>query len=86
MPQDVYRTVINLDHPIIKNPDEINNLGGEIQVKFSWEIDGYRYNDALYFTPEQYAALTPEKLDSLKQERLQNWANAVNEGSNKSSE
>lgn len=84
------KPVIDLSQEIIKNTDEVNKIqedgpGGvkreKIQVRFFWEIDGFKYNDAIYFTPDEYSKLTPEKLDSLKQQRLTNWANIVNEGS-----
>lgn len=92
-PENSYHTAVDLSHPIIKNPDAVAKVKQDtgvakrdrIQVKFFWEVDGYKYNDALYFTPEEYAALAPEKLEALKYERLKNWANLVNEQSNKAS-
>lgn len=35
------------------------------------------YQDAFYFTQEEYAALSPEALRAKKDERIANWKNAV---------
>lgn len=49
-----------------------------MQVRFTVEADGYPpYSDALYFTPAEYAALSPEALEELKQERWQAWRSSV---------
>lgn len=85
--QDQQKPVIDLSQPITKNPDQIatTTIGlspqPKVQVRFSWEISGYKYNDALYFTPEEYEQLTPQRLDELKYQRIQAWAKMINEQS-----
>lgn len=77
---------INLNAPVIKHPDIVDTVqldadgGGKdrVQVRFSWEVDGIKYNDALNFSPEEYAKLTPKRIEQLKDERFRNWANLVN--------
>lgn len=48
-----------------------------IQVRFREETPHGQYNDALYFTPEEYDKVEQETIDILKQERIDNWIYAV---------
>lgn len=49
-----------------------------VQVKFSWEVNGIKYNDALNFTKDQYSKLTEKDIEKMKEERFKNWVNLVN--------
>ena len=83
--------VIDLSQPIIKYPDEVgkievNSGGGKtelVQLKFSWEIQGIKYNDAINLPKEEFEKLKPEDLERIKNERFYNWANLVNTQSKK---
>lgn len=84
------KDVIDTSGGIIKNADEVNKIKIEplgikqvekIQIKFSWEAGGIKYNDALYFTQEEYAKLTPEAIEEMKTERFENWVNTINTSS-----
>lgn len=84
------KDAIDTSSEVIKNADEVNKIKTEssgvkqaekIQIKFFWEVDGTKYNDALYFTPEEYAKLTPEAIEKMKTARFENWVKIVNTNS-----
>lgn len=84
------KPVVDMSLPIEKISDQtskisvpgIGNVAQEkIQVKFTWKAGDMPYSDALYFTPEEYAKLTPEAIEKMKLERMTNWANMVNAAS-----
>lgn len=54
-----------------------------IQVRFSWESNGIKYNDALNIPKDEYQKLTDEDIERMKYERFENWARTVNEQSKK---
>lgn len=72
------KDLINLENPIVKNQNEINQTEEMVQIKFSWEVDGVKYNDALYISKEEYDKLSAEEIEKMKQERFENWARTVN--------
>lgn len=81
------KETINLKSEIIKNDDEakmieINNKE-IIQIRFSWEVNGIKYNDALNMSKEEYEKFSPEQIDKMKEERFKNWVRTVNEQSKK---
>ena len=45
----------------------------KIQIRFSVDTAYGQYNDALYFTQEDYATKTQAEIDALKQQRVDNW-------------
>jgi len=45
----------------------------QVQIRFSAEHEGKTFTDALYFTPEAFAALKPGELDAMKQARVDTW-------------
>lgn len=47
-----------------------------IQVRFRIDRDGLSLSDALYFSQEEWASLTPEDVDALKEERYSAWISA----------
>ena len=56
----------------------------KVQVRFSKRTaQGVEFNDALYFTQEEYAALSPEQLEAMKQARFDNWQEIVITASNR---
>jgi hypothetical protein len=78
--------VINPNAPIIKQPDQVSRIQVSsttkakemVQIRFSWEQDGYKYNDALLLTPDEYARLTPTQIQERENQRMENWVNTVN--------
>lgn len=52
-----------------------------IQVRFKEKVvingNETEYNDALYFTQEEYQAKSQSEIDMLKQERVTNWTNVI---------
>lgn len=44
-----------------------------IKVEFTEEVNGQNFTDSLYFTPEEYDALSKKRLNKLKQERVDNF-------------
>lgn len=44
-----------------------------IKVEFTEEVNGNKFTDSLYFTPEEYEAISEKKLNSLKKERVDNF-------------
>lgn len=49
----------------------------DIQIIFERGTDPYLYRDALYFTQEQFDALTEEEIESIKDERYNRWYDLV---------
>ena len=49
----------------------------DIKIDFERGADPYLYRDALYFTLEQFDALTQEQIEEMKDERYNNWYNYV---------
>lgn len=83
---DIEKDVIDLSQPVTKHQDqlgtvEVDSSGGKkelVQLKFSWEIQGIKYNDAINLTKAEYEKMTAEDLEQIKNERFYNWANSVN--------
>lgn len=79
------REVIDKDAPVYKQEDvvaPVKIINKEmVQIRFSWEIDGIKYNDALNIEKSQYEKMTPEQIEKLKKERFENWVKTVNEQS-----
>lgn len=44
-----------------------------IKVEFTEEVNGNKFTDSLYFTPEEYDALSTKQLNKLKQKRVDNF-------------
>jgi hypothetical protein len=80
--------VIDTSQPVTKLPDEVKTVtqgkGEMVQVRFYWEVQGLKYNDALYIPKDQYAKMSEEDLDKLKRQRFDNWVNSINESSKNS--
>lgn len=52
-----------------------------IQIRFFWEVNGIKYNDALNILKSEYEKLSPGDIEKMKQERFDNWVKLVNDGS-----
>lgn len=50
----------------------------QIQVKFTITQNGQTLTDALFYTQDEYNALTPEQLQADKQKRFDSWQTAIN--------
>ena len=58
--------------------DIINQIDGKVQVIFK-KSDGERtFRDAIWMTQAEYDATSPETIESIKQERFDNWLAIVN--------
>lgn len=81
------KEAIDTDAPVYKQEDiisPVNIINKEmVQIRFSWEIDGIKYNDALNIEKSQYEKMTQEQIEKLKKERFENWIKIVNEQSKK---
>jgi predicted amino acid-binding ACT domain protein len=52
----------------------INTLeDGRIQINFTKTSNNYSFSDALYFTQEEYEALTEVEIKDMMQKRFDNW-------------
>lgn len=49
-----------------------------IQVRFTLTQNGQTLNDALFYSQDQYNALTPQQLQADKQARFDSWQKAIN--------
>jgi hypothetical protein len=59
--------------------DIINQIDGKVQVIFEKSTtDNQTYRDALWMTQEEYDATPSETIESMKQERFDNWLAIVN--------
>jgi len=79
---------IDLKNSVVqKNPEQNTiatvQIGNRemVQIRFFWEVNGIRYNDALNLTKEEYAKLSPDDIEKMKQERFDNWVKLVNTAS-----
>lgn len=58
--------------------DIINQIDGKVQVIFE-KSDGERtFRDAIWMSQSDYDATSPETIESIKQERFDNWLAIVN--------
>lgn len=80
------KDVIDLSQPVTKHQDqlgtvEMDSSGGKkelVQLRFFWEIQGIKYNDAINLTKEEYEKLSATDIEKIKEERFYNWVNTVN--------
>jgi hypothetical protein len=54
----------------------------KIQYRISEQTEFGQYNSAMYFSAEEWQAMSQEQLDTLKQTEVQTWVNKVEEMSN----
>jgi len=61
--------------------DTINEANVKVQIIFEYVDTGntnLSYRDALWFTSNQYSTITQSDIDTMKQERINNWLSVVN--------
>ena len=69
----------NLENDLVA---QVNIANREmVQVRFFWEVNGIKYNDALNILKSEYEKLSPADIEKMKQERFDNWVKTVNKGS-----
>jgi hypothetical protein len=49
----------------------------KVQVNFTINTEFGEFTDALYFTLEEWSFITENKLNELKNERVNNWLNTI---------
>jgi hypothetical protein len=58
--------------------DIINRIDGQVQVIFEKTDSNQTYRDAIWMTEEEYANTASSAIDSIKQERFDNWLAIIN--------
>lgn len=58
--------------------DIINTQDGKVQVIFERTYTGQIYRDALWFSEQEYTALTQEEILAMQDQRLNNWITFIN--------
>lgn len=57
--------------------DIVDQVVEQVQIRFTVTDGDHTYSDALYFTPAEYAAKTPEEIEAMKLERFERWKAVV---------
>ena len=58
--------------------DIINRIDGQVQVIFEKTDGNQTYRDAIWISEEEYANTASSTIDSIKQERFDNWLAIIN--------
>jgi hypothetical protein len=58
--------------------DIINQINGQVQVIFEKGQGSQTYRDAIWMTQNEYDSTSTETLESIKQQRYDNWLAVVN--------
>ena len=58
--------------------DIINNIGDQVQIIFEKGEDTKLYRDAIWMTKEEYDNTSASTIDTIKQERYDNWLAIIN--------
>jgi hypothetical protein len=58
--------------------DIINRIDGQVQVIFEKTDGNQTYRDAIWMPEEEYANTASSTIDSIKQERFDNWLAIIN--------
>jgi len=58
--------------------DIINQVNGQVQVIFEKGQGSQTYRDAIWMTQNEYDSVSTETLESIKQERYDNWLAVIN--------
>lgn len=82
---------VDLENSVVtENEGSVNTVNiadrEMVQVKFSYEVNGIKYNDALNILKSEYAKLSAEDIENMKVERFKNWVETVNAGSKQTNE
>lgn len=65
---------------VVLNPDILDEIEITVKVKETTKF-GTEYQDAIHYSTEQFAELTPERLEKDKQDRVTKWEKLVEEQS-----
>ena len=58
--------------------DIINKIDGQVQIIFEKGEDTKLYRDAIWMTQEEYDSTSASTIDTIKQERYDNWLAIIN--------
>ena len=58
--------------------DIINKIDGQVQVIFEKTDGNQTYRDAIWMSEEEYTTTASSTIDSIKQERFDNWLAIIN--------
>ena len=58
--------------------DIINKTDGKVQVIFERTYNEQTFRDALWFSEEEYNALSPKEILAMQDQRLNNWVVFIN--------
>lgn len=58
--------------------DIINRIDGQVQVIFEKSDGTQTYRDAIWMSEEEYSNTSSSTIDSIKQERYDNWLAVIN--------
>lgn len=51
----------------------VNNIQNLVEVQWEVQDTDYPYMDTYYFTPEEYAAITPQELQARQEAQYNEW-------------
>lgn len=49
----------------------------KILIQFTASVNNISFTDTIVLTQEEYASMTPEQIDAIKQERISNWSSVM---------
>jgi hypothetical protein len=58
--------------------DIINQIDGQVQIIFEKGEGAETYRDALWMKKSEYESMSSETIESMKQQRYDNWLSIVN--------
>ena len=58
--------------------DIINQIDGQVQVIFEKGEESQIYRDAIWMTQDEYDSTSSETIESIKQQRYDNWLSIIN--------
>jgi len=58
--------------------DIINQIDGQVQIIFEKGEGAETYRDALWMKQSEYESMSSETIESMKQQRYDNWLSIVN--------
>jgi hypothetical protein len=58
--------------------DIINQIDGQVQIIFEKGEGSQIYRDAIWMTQDEYDSTSSETIESIKQQRYDNWLSIIN--------
>ena len=58
--------------------DIINKIDGQVQIIFEKGEESQIYRDAIWMTQDEYDSTSSETIESIKQQRYDNWLSIIN--------